>query len=57
LERTPIFLITDFAIHTDLDAIVFQQPGKFEAGELAAFVYVEDIRTEGSLMSVMAPTN
>ena len=34
-----------FAIHADLDTIVFQQAGEFLAGELAALVGVEDFRS------------
>ncbi len=33
-----------FPIHADLDAVVFQQPGEFEAGELATLIGVDDLR-------------
>ena len=35
---------TTFAIHTDPDTVILQQPGEFQAGELATLVSIEDIR-------------
>ena len=32
------------AVHTDLDTVILQQPGEFQAGELATLVSIEDIR-------------
>jgi hypothetical protein len=32
------------AVHADLDAVFLEQPGEFQAGELAALVSVEDLR-------------
>ena len=32
------------AVHTDLDAVIFQQPSEFQASELASLVGVENVR-------------
>ena len=32
------------AVHTDLDTVILQQPGEFQADELATLVSIEDIR-------------
>ena len=34
-----------FSVHADLDAVVLQQAGEVQAGELAALVGVEDFRS------------
>ena len=33
-----------FSVHADLDVVIFQHVGKFQAGDLAALVGVEDFR-------------
>ena len=38
-----------FAIHADLDVVVFQRAGEIQAGELTALVGVEDFRRTKAL--------
>ena len=37
---------TAYAIHADLNAVVFQQPSELQTGELAPLVSIEDVRCD-----------